>query len=266
MAFVDVHAHLGHPMFEGDLDDVVERARTAGVAAIISNGTNPTGNRAVLALAKRYSMIKPALGIHPEDAHAAMPGCSKKELVGMPFSSDPFDVDEELAFIRRNKDAIIAVGECGLDLHWIKGYLDGQIEIFRKHIELARRIKKPIIVHTRDAEKESLDLLEETGAKRVLLHAFGGSKNLVLRTADLGFSLSLPPSIKRSSHFQMIAQEVNINQLLTETDAPFLGPRRGERNEPANVALVADEIAKIKGFTREDTEQNIWLNYQRLFL
>lgn len=266
MAFADVHTHLDHPMFADDFDTVIARAKKAGVAAIISNGTSPKSNRAVLDLARRYDIVKPALGIHPEDAHAAMPGCGKKELAGMPFSPEPFDVDEELAFIRKNKNKIIAVGECGLDLHWVKGHLDEQIGIFRKHIELARKIKKPIIVHTRDAEKESLDLLEEMGAKRVLLHAFGGSKRLMLRAASLGFSLSIPPSIKRSSHFQMIAREVNINQLLTETDAPFLGPVREKRNEPANVALVVDEIAKMKGFTTEDTEQSIWLNYQRLFL
>ncbi len=266
MALVDVHTHLDHPMFADDLEEVIGRAKKGGVAAIISNGTNPKSNRTVLEMAKHHGIIKPALGIHPDDAHAAMPSCDRKELAGMPFSPDPFDVNQELAFIKKNKGKIIAVGECGLDLHWIKSHLVGQIEIFRKHIELAEKIRKPIIVHTRAAEKEALDLLEEMGAERVLLHAFGGSKKLVMRAADLGYHLSIPPNIVRSPHFQMIAQEVNINQLLTETDAPFLGPKRDKRNEPANVKLVVDEIAKIKGFSREDTEKSIWLNYQRLFL
>lgn len=266
MAFVDVHTHLDHPMFKDDLDKVIANAKKANLKAIISNGINPGSNRAVLEMAKRFDIIKPALGIHPEDAHAAMKSCGDDALADMPFSPKRFDVDEELAFIKKNKAKIIAIGECGLDLHWIKGHLEEQIEIFKKQIQLSFDINKPLIVHTRNAESESLDVLEEMGAKRVLLHAFGGSKKNVKRAAELGYSLSIPPNIVRSSHFKMIAEIVNINLLLTETDAPFLGPTRDERNEPANVTLVIGEIAKIKDFTAEDTQKSIWLNYQRLFL
>lgn len=266
MAFVDVHTHLDHPMFKDDLSKVIANAKNARVKAIISNGINPASNRNVLEMAKRYDIVKPALGIHPEDAHAAMKSCDDNELADMPFSPERFDVDKELAFIKKNKAKIIAIGECGLDMRWIKGHLDAQIEIFKKQIQLSFDIDKPLIVHTRNAESESVDVLEEMGAKRVLLHAFGGSKKMVERAAELGYSMSIPPNIVRSSHFKMIAKMVNINQLLTETDAPFLGHIKEERNEPANVKHVIDEIAKIKGFTAEDTEKSIWLNYQRLFL
>lgn len=266
MAFVDVHTHLDHPMFNDDLDKVIENAKKADLKAIISNGINPSSNRAVLDMAERFGIVRPALAIHPEDAHAAMKSCDDDVLADMPFSPKRFDVDKELAFIKKNKAKIIAIGECGLDLHWIKEYLEEQIEIFKKQIQLSFDIGKPLIVHTRNAESESLDVLEEMGAKRVLLHAFGGSKKVVKRAAELGYSMSLPPNINRSSHFRMIAEMVNINQLLTETDAPFLGPTKEGRNEPANVKIVVEEIAKIKGFTAEDTQKSIWLNYQRLFL
>ena len=266
MGFIDVHTHLDHPMFKDDIQAVLENAKNAGLLAILSNGINPKSNRVVLAMAKQFDIIKPALGIHPEDAHAAMRTFDRHEGEQFPFLSDSFDIDEELAFIKKNKNRIIAIGECGLDLHWIKDYLEEQIGIFKKQIKLSFEIKKPLIVHTRNAEKESLDILEDMKAKHVLLHSFGGSKKMVKRASDLGYFMSIPPNITRSSHFKMVAKMVNINFLLSETDAPFLGPIKDERNEPMNVTLVIDEIAKIKGFTKEDTKNNIWLNYQRLFL
>jgi len=172
----------------------------------------------------------------------------------------------EIEFIRANKDKIIALGEVGLDNHWVKDRLKEQQDVFFKFIELAEKIKKPIIVHTRDAEVEAIETIESSKIKKVVMHCFGGNKKLIKHCADNGWSFSIPPSVVRSSHFQYIVDNVNINQLFTETDAPYLAPTKDQRNEPAFVVQAVKKIAEIKGFEEKEVENNIWLNYQKLFL
>jgi len=257
---VDVHCHLDHPRYDADREDVIARAEAAGVSIIIANGTNPKTNRAVLALAKKHKVVKASLGLYPLDA--------------LGYSDDPtlppgppIDVDAELAFIEKHKDVIVALGEVGLDNHWIKKpvVLEKQKEMFSKVIDLALKLDKPLIVHSRSAEKDVIDMLEARGARKVLMHCFGGKKSLIERGAKLGFFFSIPPNIVRLDHFRTLVALVPMNQLLTETDGPYLAPVTGERNEPMNVRVSLEHIAKVKGFTVEEVERNVWLNYQRLF-
>ncbi len=258
---VDVHCHLDFPQYEPDLRQVIERAKIVGVSVIITNGVNAASNRKVLELAKFDPIIKLALGLYPLDAL----GFAEPENFNR--NIQPIDVDAELAFIKSHAKDIIAIGEVGMDFKWTKEpeQMAKQKENFQKVIELAEQIKKPMLVHTRNAEKEIIEMLETTKAKAVL-HCFQGNKKLIQRASDYGHYFSIPPVIARLQHFQLLARMVNINQLLTETDGPFLSPVPGQRNEPANVAVSVQKIAEAKKFDVEEVKKNIWLNYQRMFL
>ncbi len=252
MILVDVHAHLDYPEIEKDVDDIIDRAKKTGVKAIIANSVAHKSMRKTLELAGKYDIVKAAIGIYPPDALEKESG--KK--------NDP-DIDEELKFIEENKNKIIAIGECGLDYY--NGKKENQIEIFKKQLELAKKLDKPIIVHSRKAEEDVIDILEESGYKKVVMHCFCGKKKLIKKAADLGFYFSIPTNVVRAQNIQDTVKEVNINQLLTETDAPFLSPFKNKMNEPAFIIEAVKKIAEIKGFTEEEVANNIWLNYQRLF-
>jgi TatD DNase family protein len=258
MILTDVHSHLDHPKFN-DLDEVIARAKEAGVKVIVSNGINPETNRRVLELSKKYDIVKAALGVYPVMQ-------LKREISegSYPLKNVEFSVDDELKFIEKTKSKIVAIGECGLD-GIDKKWMAEQKDVFEKQIKLAKKLGKPIIVHSRKAEEDAVDMLEEAGVRKVVLHCFSGKKSLVKRAAELGYSFSIPTNVVFSEHFQNVVKEVNINQLFTETDAPYLGPFKGKRNEPANIIEGVKKIASIKGFEVEEVANNIWMNYQKLF-
>ncbi len=262
MLLVDVHAHLNHALFANDLDVVLSRAKEAGVRAVVVNGVNHATNQEVLELAKKYDIIKPALGLYPVDAL----GLTEPEGSGLK-RDEKVDVDQTLDFIEKNKENIVAIGEVGLDYKLVQepALLKQMKEVFQRIIELAKKLDKPLIVHSRNAEADVVEMLATSNCKKVVLHCFAGRKSVIKRAAELGFSFSVPPVVKRLQHFQTLIEMVNINQLLTETDAPWLGPIAGQRNEPANVLETIRIIAEIKKFAIEEVANNVWMNYQRLF-
>jgi TatD DNase family protein len=265
MILVDVHTHLDHERFKKDLDEVIERARKAGVKRIITSGVNSITNRIVLKIAEKYpDIVKVSFGLYPLDALAKE--VEEGEAAGFPRDIQPINVDEELEWIKENKDKCEAIGECGMDFNWGREKEFEQKQVFQKVIETVEKINKPIIVHTRKAELEVIEMLESSNLKKVVLHCCMARKHLIKRAADNGWYFSIPPIITRLQHFQVIADIVSINQLLTETDAPYLSPFPGERNEPAFVIETIKKIAEIKNFMPEEVANNIWVNYNRLFL
>jgi TatD DNase family protein len=181
-------------------------------------------------------------------------------------SSDDL-IKKEIDFITKNKNKIVAIGEIGLDYYWVKNehLLDRQRELFKQMIRLANSLNKPVIVHTRKAEEDSIKILEDEKANAVILHSFGGKLKLLPRILSNGWFLSVPPSIVRSSHFQELVKRTPITNLLTETDAPFLSPFKDRKNEPSFVKLTIDKIAELKNLTVEEVENNIFMNYQKIF-
>ncbi len=250
MKLFDIHCHLDNTQFDADRDAVVQRAADAGVKVILSAGIDPKTNRATLELSEKYGIVQAALGAYPLDES------------GKVIS---YDVDEEIAFIRSSADNIKAIGEVGMDFSDAETDKEKQEEIFVKMIALAKELDLPLIVHSRKAEKEVIDVLEREGAKKVILHCFCGKKNLVKRGAELGFGFSIPANVIRAQNFQEIVKEVNIRQLFTETDAPYLGPVKEERNEPMNVVGSIPVIADIKGFEVEETANSLFMNYLQWF-
>lgn len=265
MNLLDVHCHLNHADFKNDLPEVLKRAEKAGVKAILCSGVNPPSNREVLKLAKKYPTIKASLGIYPIDAL----GLAEAE-TGLPRQTVPINLEEEFKFIEENKDKVVAIGEVGLDFYWVdkeKTY-QKQAENFRRIIRFALKIKKPLVIHSRKAEEECLEILGQEIKHHeipVIQHCFSGKKSLMTRAAALGHYFSIPPNILRSGSFQTLVKKVDIRQLLTETDAPYLSPYPGQRNEPAFVLESLKKIAEIKGLLIEETAQRIWENYERIF-
>ena len=263
MILTDDHCHLTHELYKPDFEAMLERARKCGVAAIICSGVNSPTNREVLALAKKYApLVRCSLGFHPVDAVNKSEGET-----GLAKQEGLFDLDAELAFIKKNKAHISAIGEVGLDFHWVKDKATQELEKknFLAAIELAEQIKKPLVVHTRDAEAEAIEMLASSNVKNVVLHCFTGRKSVVKHAIDSGYYFSIPAIIEKLQHFKMIAEMASINQLLSETDGPCLSPIPGKHNEPANVIYTVRNIAKVKGFDEEEVANNIWMNFQKVF-
>lgn len=253
---VDVHCHLEHKLFDKDRDEVVEKARKAGVSSIITNGIDPSTNRACLELAKKYDIVNAALGVYPRSALR-----NEYKAEGRIFHG--FNVDKEIELISKNKKNIVAIGEVGLD--YASGADKEQKQDFKKMIALSEDIKKPIIVHSRKAENDVIECLESSTNKKIIMHCFSGRKHLVKRIIDNGWCFSIPTHVVRSEQMQYITRECPISKLFSETDAPYLSPFPGKRNEPGFVVEAVRKIAEIKGLTEEETLKNIYMNYRDIF-
>lgn len=250
MLIVDVHAHLDAKEYSEDLDKVLKQNRKEGVSAIVCNGLNPSSNRRILLMSKQHKLIMVALGYYPCEVDKV----SEEK------------VDEEIAFIRENKQNVLAIGEVGLDKKYDNDF-EKQKKYFKKFIDLAKELNVPIIVHSRKAEEEAIDIMEEMDSKKVVMHCFSGSKKLVERIIKNKWSFSIPANVVRSEHFQMIVDMSPLRQLLTETDSPYLPPDPSiERNEPRYIKESLKKIAKIKEMDVKELSNIIFNNYQTLFL
>lgn len=263
MPLADVHAHLTHPRLAADVDAVVARALAAGVTTIVSNGLNLADDVAVRALAARHPAVRPAYGLYPVDA--VLP-----ELRALghdyPRDAEVAGPDETLAWIAAHVDEAVAVGEIGLDGHWVpEGLWARQEDVFRRCVALALDADKPVIVHTRRRERRTLEVLEELGATRVVWHCFGGKLALARAIADRGHVLSIPANARRSESFTRMLQTIPRDRLLLETDCPYLAPERDASSEPANVAGTRSFAAECWGVPVAEVEARMADTFERVF-
>ncbi|MFT4343199.1 MAG: TatD family hydrolase [Candidatus Woesearchaeota archaeon] len=263
----DIHCHFDDASFEHDRNEVVMRAKENKVVKIITCGIDYITNEKTLMLAKKYDIVVPALGRYPYDA-LENDGHYERNKDAIRTT-----VEEDIKYITKHKNEIVAIGECGLDLHHGKD-ITKQIEEFKQMIELAIKLKKPIIIHSRKAEKETLEVLNtykgKIEPKKVILHCFSGKKKLVEEAIVQKYMLSIPPSVIRSEQFKEMAHKTPLKQLLTETDSPFLSPYKNEdgtpvRNEPAFVIESVKAIAEIKKLTYEECVNQLYMNFQKVF-
>ncbi|MBL7054153.1 TatD family hydrolase [Candidatus Woesearchaeota archaeon] len=256
---IDIHCHLDHPSFNGKTEEIINNAEQAGLKIILTAGINPETNRKTLELAGKFDIVKPALGIYPVKT-------LQKEIESgeYPLKKNIFDIDEEIVFIKKNKDKITAIGECGLDYSQNENSAE-QKKLLEKLISLAEKINKPIIIHSRKAESDCIDLLESSKLKKVLMHCFSGKKKLVKKASDLGYYFSIPANVVRAQNFQLMVEELNINQLFCETDSPYLSPFKEQRNEPAFILESYKKIAEIKKMDLKEVINNIYMNWQNVF-
>jgi len=214
--FIDLHSHVDFYK-DDEIPAIVEDARKKNVL-IVDSGAHPKMNKRVLELANKYNW-KVTLGLYPID------------VIGMKDS----EIDLELDFIRKNKNKIIGIGEVGLDFKEDLHNWDKQKEVFRKIIRFARKIDKPLIIHSRKAEKEAIEILEEEKAEKVVMHCFSGSFKLIERIVANKWYMTIPSNVTFSEHFQKAIGMVPIEQLFCETYSPYLHPKKERNNVPGNV-------------------------------
>jgi TatD DNase family protein len=260
----DVHAHLTHAALLPRVDDILARARASGVTTIIANGLNPEDNVAVLALAARDPMIKPALGLYPVDAvlteMRALGIDYPRELVHEPT------LEESVRWLRDHVEQAFAVGEVGLDGYWVPESLwERQENAFRQLVALAVEADKPLIIHTRKRERRAFEILQEQGAKRVDFHCFGGKLKLAREIAEYGYCLSIPANARRSEGFTRMLEKLPRDKLLLETDCPYLGPERDSESEPQHVGLTAQYAAELWQVSDTEAQAQLEQNFEALF-
>ena len=255
---IDIHSHLDHPLLIDRIDEIINRAKNAGLSHVITNGINPETNRTGLALAKKYGIVECGLGLYPRSALK-----KEAETGEYPMEVDDFDVEEEIEFIKKNKNNIVAVSEVGLD--FVNGEDKQQIEDFGKMVNLSEELNKPIVVHSRKAELKCIEILESSKLKKVVMHCFSGKKSLVKRIADNGWFLTVPTIVARSFQFQDIVKNVPISQLFPETDSPYLSPFKEKLNEPAFIIESYKKIAELKEMNINEVINNICINWQKVF-
>ena len=250
---VDSHCHIAMAEFDSDREAVVARAREAGVETMLVVGCADAeeGHRRAVQVAETMG-LPVAAGVHPHDARLA-----SKTLF-----------DELAGWARQGR--LAALGEIGLDFHYDHSPRPVQEEVFRHQLRLARELRLPVIVHTREADAETAQILEEEGAGEVggILHCFTGSAELARRVLDLDFFISFSGIVafSRAEVIQQVAATMPLDRLLVETDAPFLAPppHRGKRNEPAFVVEVARKIAQLRSTTEEEIGRAVGANFERL--
>ena len=248
---IDTHSHLFEDEFKEDIDECIQRCKDNNVNKIILVGFSKETNLKAQEYAKKYDIFYPTAGVHPEECDLEY--------------KDKFIELEE--FIKNNK--IYAIGECGLDYHWDKTYINEQKELLKLQCELAIKRDLPIIIHMRDATKDTYDILKEYKNLRGVMHCYSGSYEMAKEFIKLGFYISLggPVTFKNAKEAKLIAKEIPLEKLLIETDCPFLAPEpfRGKRNESSYVKYVCEKIAEIKEIDKKTVDEITTKNAKDLF-
>ncbi len=251
--FVDTHIHLHFPEYEADRAEVIRRSQEAGVGLFINVGTDAASSQASLSLANQYDFVYAAAGLHPHDANRA--------------TAEELDAIEKLLQEKR----MVAIGEVGLDFFRDHSTREEQEEVFRRFLSLHQKIKKPLIIHCRDAYDRMLEVLEEEipAPVRGVMHCFSSDRATMERFVEYGFYISFagPLTYKKNDVLREACKACPKDRLLFETDAPFLPPQtaRGKRNEPAYLLETARTGAELHGVTLEELGKMTTANAKRLF-
>ena len=249
---IDTHLHLHIAQFDEDREAAIERAAAAGVARLIEVGYDLPSSRAAIALAERYEQIYAVVGVQPNHAHEAPPGWLQevRNLAAHP--------------------KVVAIGEIGLDYHWHYAPHNLQAEVFRAQLALARDVGLPVVIHSRDAQADTVEMLNESAEGVVgVMHSFSGDWPYAEACLALGFYLSFsgPLTFRNAKELHEVAQRAPLDKVLTETDSPYLSPHplRGQRNEPARVRFVAERLAALRDVPVDEVAAAVWTNAQTLF-
>jgi TatD DNase family protein len=250
---IDSHCHIDDARFDTDRQAMMSRACAAGVEHFVTIGCDLETSRAAVALTKEHPFISATVGVHPHEVKLIQEGWY-----------------DELRSLARS-DRVVAYGEIGLDYHYDHSPRDVQRIRFREQIQLARELKLPIVIHTREAQEDTITILKEEKAHELggVFHCFSGDAWLAKDALDLGFYLSFSGVVtfQNAVMLREIVKTVPVDRILVETDSPYLTPvpHRGKRNEPAHVRQVAEKIAEIHGISVQEVEDITTKNTKRLF-
>ncbi len=239
---IDSHVHLDDRRYDTDRDEVLQRAHAAGIEACVTIGCDVATSQAAVALAQAHDTVFATIGVHPHESRE--------------ITADWYETFRSLA----RQPRVVAYGEIGLDYHYDHSPREIQRQRFREQIQLARELRLPLVIHTREAQEDTMMILREEGARDIggVLHCFSGDAWLAREALDLGLYLSFSGvlTFKNATTLREIAGTVPLDRILVETDCPYLTPvpHRGTRNEPAYVQHVAHMLADIVGKGRESFE------------
>ncbi|NKB56876.1 MAG: YchF/TatD family DNA exonuclease [Alphaproteobacteria bacterium] len=252
--YVDSHCHLDYHERDGDLDEVVARARRAGVGTLVTICTKMSNFETVCGIAERFDDVWCSLGVHPHEA-----------------GEEPIPTVDELVALAAHPK-VVGIGETGLDYFYERSPRDAQQACLRVHIDAARETGLPLIVHARDADDDMIEILEEgyrNGPYPGLIHCFTSGPELAEKAIGIGFSISFSGIVtfKNAEDLRTVAKSVPEDRILIETDAPYLAPvpNRGKRNEPAYVVHVAEMLADVRGMETNTLADVTTGNFHRLF-
>lgn len=249
-SLIDTHSHIDMKDFK-DLDSVILNAKNSGVEKIIIPSVDRKSFEKVMQISNQYEGVYSALGIHPSEVQNA--------------KEEDFEKIIELASDKK----VVGIGECGLDYYWDKSFVEKQKEAFLKQIEIAVTLKKPLIVHDREAHKDTFDLLKDVKEIPIIMHCFSGSFEFAKECIKKGFYIALGGVVtfKNAKKVHDIAKNIPLEYLLLETDAPYLTPEpyRGKRNEPAYVKFVAEKIAELRGISFDEIAEATTKNARKVF-
>jgi TatD DNase family protein len=253
---IDTHSHLFDDRFRKDLPAVLQRAAAAGVERVVCLGIDRESSLESVAIANRFPLVVAAVGIQPNSAAEAKPGDW-----------------EEVVRLAETEPRVVAIGETGLDRYWDRTPFPLQEEHFARHIDLARRLGKPFVIHCRDAEADVVKVLraelDKHGPVRAVMHSFTGDLATARACLDMGLYISFAGMVTypTAQNLRDVAKEMPLDRLLVETDCPYLAPQpvRGKRNEPAYVAHTAALLAGVKGVAVAELEEHTTRNARLFF-
>lgn len=256
--FVDSHAHIDGPEFDADREEVIQRAQSAGVTAILNVGTGDPHSGAferAIELGRKHANVYTAIGTHPHDAR---------------LYDDA--AEEKTKALIQSGERVLAWGEIGLDFHYDNSPRDVQVDVFKRQLRAARELNLPVVIHTREAEPETIDILRNDYAdapRRGVFHCFSGSAELAKHALELDFMISFSGIVtfKKAEELRSIARNVPLDHLLIETDCPYLTPvpHRGKRNEPGYVIEVGRCLADLHELPVEELARITTENFTKFF-
>jgi TatD DNase family protein len=252
---IDTHCHLDMSQYDGELEDIINRANTGNVAGIVSIGIDVSSSLANITIARRFSCVKATVGIHPHDADKV----TERELADL------------IELARAHQDEVVAIGEIGLD--YFKAYSKPEIQrdVFRKQLRIAKQLDLPVVIHDRDAHQDCFTIVKEEGPfpRGGIMHCFTGALHWARRFIDENFALSVGgiTTFPNAKTVREIATHIPLQSLLLETDGPFLAPvpYRGKRNEPAYLVEIAALVAKLRNISIATLAHATTRNAQRIF-
>lgn len=247
--FTDTHCHLYDEYYEEGIDSIFEKMEQSKINRVINNGCDGTSNKEVVELVGKYSWMYGAIGIHPE-------------------SADTY-TKEDLKYVEEhiNDPKIVAIGEIGLDYYWTKETRDKQKELFEYQLALAERVNKPVIIHSREATQDTIDILKKYKVTGVI-HSFSGSYETACIYIKMGFLLGINGVITfKNCNLKDVVEKLDLGNIILETDSPYLTPvpYRGKRNDPSHIWEIAEYISNLKGVSVEELSEETNGNITRCF-
>lgn len=249
----DTHAHYDDRRFDRDREDVLEMIGREGVGLVTNIGSSMEANRATLALAGEYDFMYAAIGVHPSD------------------TAELTEADMDWLEANAGGEKVVAIGEIGLDYHYDEPERDWQRRWFRRQLELAAKVKLPVCIHSREAARDTLDIMKEMHAGEIggVIHCFSYGWDTAKIYLDMGFYLGIGGVVtfKNGKKLKEVVEKAPVERLVLETDAPYLTPEpdRGKRNDSHYLWAVAEEIARLKGMDREEVVRMTWENGKRMY-